>query len=223
MLIEVVPEAVEIISEALEKYKNPGLGFSGGSDSIVLLHLVRQFKSNIPVIFVNTFHQFPETYEYINKIVKDWHLNYYEYHAKEDKLEEFKKKYPNKEDFIRECCLYHKIKPMLQAIRDLKFDAFFVGLRGVEHPERAKETFFSKRENPPHIRVHPLLNWTREDILDYIAFYRLPVNPLYKKGYSSLGCIPCTKPNPDITKHERSGRDQVRERIMKVLREAGYT
>ncbi len=223
MLVKVIPESLEIIKEARRRFKRIGLGFSGGSDSVVLLHLTRQYIPDIPVIFVNTYHQFPETYDYIKRIVSEWNLNFYEYKAEEDKYDEFIKKYPKREDFIRECCLYHKITPMLKAIEDLKLEAFLVGLRGIEHPERAKEKYFSPRKNPPHVRVHPLLKWTREDILDYLAFYNLPINPMYEKGYTSLGCIPCTKPNPDASKHERFGRDQIRERIMKVLREAGYT
>jgi len=223
MLVKAIPEAFRVISSGLKRFKKVGLGFSGGSDSLVLLHITLQLKPDIPVVFVNTYHQFPETYQYVEEIKKNWNLNFYEFKAERDRYLEFKEKYPEHSTFVRECCLYHKISPLLRAIKELELDGFLVGIRGVEHPERNKETYFSPRKNPPHYRIHPLLKWSRDDILDYIAFYNLPVNPLYQKGYTSIGCVPCTSPNPDPSKHERLGRDQVRERIMKVLREAGYT
>src|SRR3989338_1420035 len=64
----------EIIKEALERYKNIGMGFSGGTDSLVLLHLVLQLKKDIPCVFVDTQHEFPETYDFVNKIVLDWDI-----------------------------------------------------------------------------------------------------------------------------------------------------
>jgi len=213
----------QIIEEAFRRFKRLGVGFSGGSDSLVLLDLVRQYKPDIPVLFVDTYHQFPETYQFIEKIRKEWSLNLHVFRAKENKFVEFKVKYGDTEDFYRECCLYHKINPLLRGIEALGLDALFVGIRAVEHEERAKEKVFSKRTNPPHFRVHPLLHWSREDILEYLAFYNLPTNPLYQIGYTSLGCFPCTQPNPDPSKHERFGRARKRELIMKVLREAGYT
>jgi phosphoadenosine phosphosulfate reductase len=145
--------------------------------------------------------------------------------AAEDKLEEFKTKYGLKTaEFTAACCNYHKISPMMKAIGDFGFDAFFVGLRGVEHEERAKEVFFSPRHNPEHIRIHPLLFWRKDDVLEYVyKKYKIKCNPLYAKGYTSLGCTICTSINKDPNAHERAGRGVVRETIMKRLRDLGYT
>ena len=119
------------------------------------------------------------------------------------------------------CCNYHKIAPLLKAIKDFGLDAFIAGIRGVEHEERAKETIFSLRET--HIRVHPLLFWRQEDVLDYVKTLGIECNPLYAQGYTSLGCIHCTEKNLDPNAHERAGRGVVREEIMQRLRELGYT
>ncbi|GAG33503.1 unnamed protein product, partial [marine sediment metagenome] len=115
----------------------------------------------------------------------------------------------------------HKIAPLMQGITDLGFDAFLAGIRGVEHEERAKETIFSPREN--HIRVHPLLFWRSEDVLEYAKKNDLECNPLYAEGYTSLGCVACTDKNLDPNAHERAGRGEVREKIMERLRNLGYT
>jgi phosphoadenosine phosphosulfate reductase len=170
-------------------------------------------------------HQFPETYNYIEKVKKERDLkNFIEVKPENDRFEEFTDKFGLKTpEFIESCCGYHKIAPLIKAIKDLGLDAFLVGIRGVEHEERAKETFFSPRKNPDHIRVHPLLFWRKPDILEYVKKNNMECNPLYAQGYTSLGCIPCTEKNPDPNMHERAGRGVAREEIMKRLRDLGYT
>ena len=220
-----IEKSKEIIEEALEKYKKLGIGFSGGTDSLVLLHLILPLKKNIPCIFVDTQHEFPETYEFMNKVVIEWDIkDFQKVRADEKRTDEFKEKYGFKTpEFTIAYDGYHKIAPMIKVIGDREFDAFFVGLRGVEHEERAKEIFFSPRQNPDHIRVHPLLFWRQGDVLDYVKRFNLEVNPLYAKGYTSLGCTIFSEKNTDPNAHERAGRGIVREIVMKELRELGYT
>jgi phosphoadenosine phosphosulfate reductase len=224
-LEEKIKKSNEVIKEALSKYKKVGLGFSGGTDSLVLMHLTMQIDRSIPIIFSDTQREFPETYQFIEEVRRSWRLPCYTaVMADEDRLEEFTNKYGLKTpEFTTNCCNYHKISPMMKAIKQFGFDAFFVGLRGVEHEERAKEVFFSPRHNPDHIRVHPLLFWRKEDILEYVKKYNIKCNPLYAKGYTSLGCTLCTSINTDPNAHERAGRGVVRETIMKKLRDLGYT
>jgi len=224
-LDEKIKKSQEIIKEAFKKYKKVGLGFSGGTDSLVLLHLTLPLKKDIHSVFVDTQHEFPETYVFIEKIRREWHLqSLTSVQAEENKLDKIKDKYGFKTpDFTEICCGYHKIAPMMKAIGDFGFDAFLVGLRGVEHEERAKESFFSPRKNPEHIRVHPLLFWRQKDILEYVKKFNITCNPLYALGYTSLGCVECTDKNPDPNAHERAGRGVVRETIMERLRALGYT
>jgi len=191
-----------------------------------LLHLALPLiPKDMPIVFVNTQHEFPETYAFVEKVRKDWNIkNLITVKAEQDKLEEFIDKFGLKTpEFTTACCNYHKISPMMKVIGDLGLDAFFVGLRGVEHEERAKETFFSPRQNPNHIRVHPLLFWRKQDVLEYVKVNNIECNPLYAQGYTSLGCIVCTEKNLSPNAHERAGRGVVREVIMKRLRDLGYT
>ena len=218
-----------IIKEAFKIFKNVGIGFSGGTDSVVTLHLAKDLiKEDTPVVFANTGHQFPETYEYIKEIISDFGVkNFKEFKAEVDKFEEFKEKYGNlTPEFTEACCKYHKIDPMRKAVEDTAMDALITGIRGVEHEERAQETIFSPRDppqHPKHMRVHPLIFWTQKDVLDYVKKYDIKCNPLYAKGYTSLGCTHCTSINDDPNAHERAGRGVARETIMKRLRDLGYS
>ncbi|MBU3897280.1 MAG: phosphoadenosine phosphosulfate reductase family protein [Nanoarchaeota archaeon] len=224
-LDEKIEKSKEIMKEAMTKYKHIGLGFSGGTDSLVLLHLMLQVKPDIETVFVDTQHDLPETYNFIEQIRREWHLvNHTAVMANENKMQKIADRFGMKTpEFTEICCGYHKIAPMMKTIGDLKFDAFFVGLRGVEHEERAKETFFSQRKEPAHIRVHPIVFWRSKDILDYVKKFNLKVNPLYAQGFTSLGCYVCTDKNTDPNAHERAGRGVTRENIMKRLRDLGYT
>ena len=224
-LSQKIEKSREVIKEAIKKYQKVGLGFSGGTDSLVLLHLVLPLKKNIPCIFVDTQHEFPETYEFVNKVVIEWDIkDYQKVRADQKRTEEFKQKFGFKTpEFTIAYDGYHKIAPLMKAIGDRGFDAFLVGLRGVEHEERAKETFFSSRQNPNHIRVHPLLFWRQSDVLDYVKKFALECNPLYAKGYTSLGCTIFSEINTDPNAHERAGRGIVREEVMEKLRALGYT
>ncbi len=224
-LDEKIKKSQEIIKEAVNRYNKIGLGFSGGTDSLVLLHLTLPIIKNIPVVFVDTQHEFPETYSFIEKIRREWRLkNFIAVMADENRMAEFKEKLGLKTPkFTTTCCEYHKIAPMMKAIGSFGFDGFLVGLRGVEHEERAKEVFFSPRNNPNHTRIHPMLFWRQQDVLEYVRRFNIECNPLYALGYTSLGCYVCTDKNLDPNAHERAGRGVVREIVMDKLRALGYT
>lgn len=221
-----IAKSKEIMIEAMKKYQKIGLGFSGGTDSLVLLHLALQiFPKNIPIIYADTQHDHKETYEFIEKIKNGWGLvNFHTFKATEDKVKEFIAKHGLKTPAFTEiCCEYHKIEPMRRGVGELKLDALITGIRGVEHEERAKETLFSPRASPKHTRIHPLLFWKSGDILEYVRMNNIECNPLYKQGYTSLGCIECTEKNLDPNAHERAGRGIAREEIMQRLRALGYS
>lgn len=218
-----VKKTEEIIKEAIKKYKNPGIGFSGGADSEVMLHIAMKIKHDWPILFVDTMYEFPETYGFIEKIREEWNFeSFTTMRPGSDKLEEFKQKYGmGTPEFTIEFNKWHKIDPLMRGIKQLGLDVFLGGIRGVEHEERAKESIFSHRENPPHDRCHPIIFWQSKDVKDYLKINKIPYHPKYNEGYTSLGLTVDTSPTkPGM--HERSGRGVTRERNMKKLRELGY-
>lgn len=220
-----IKKTKEIITKALKKYKNVAVGFSGGADSEVLLHIALKLNPDIPVLFVDTRYEFPETIPFVEKIRNEWNISSLTVlRATTDIAQKLIREYEKgTSKFTLKFNKHHKIQPLMSGIKRLHLDAFISGIRGVEHEERAKETIFSPRENPKHIRVHPMLFWTKLDVREYLAKNSLPHNPLYDKGYTSLGSTLDTTPNKDSKMHERAGRGITRERIMKTLRALGYT
>jgi phosphoadenylyl-sulfate reductase (thioredoxin) len=221
---EKVKKSEEVIREALSRFHNPCMAFSGGTDSLVALHLTLQINHGLSVMFVDTLQDFPETYQFVQRVREEWEItNFVTVRKDKDRCEEFAARLGYKSpEFMVEYCNDHKIVPMLDGLKRFGFDAMIAGIRGVEHEERAKESLFSPRHNPEHFRVHPLLFWKREDVMEYVRRNTITCNPLYSKGYTSLGCKICSFVNTDAKAHERAGRSVIREIVMKRLRSLGY-
>jgi thioredoxin-dependent adenylylsulfate APS reductase len=114
----------------------------------------------------------------------------------------------------RLCCHVRKVAPLGRALAGV--GAWATGLRRDGGPARAGT---AKAEvDDAHggiVKLNPLADWTRDQVWAYVRSHRLPVNPLYEQGYTSIGCAPCTRPTRP-GEDERAGRwwweaDQDRE------------
>ena len=211
-------ESIYIIREAYNKYPKLGMLWSAGKDSTTMIHLARKAFIGllpIPVIYIDTEVHFQEMYDFRDNCVKKWNLT-----LLISKNEAAIKAGVTSKDRLA-CCTARKTEALKKTIREHGFEALLLGIRRDEHGIRAKERFFSPRDQnfrwnyqdqPPelweqyktqkeegqHVRVHPLLSWTETDVWRYIEREKLPVNPMYfaknGKRYRSLGCAPCTQP-----------------------------
>lgn len=208
-MIDKMDKTNEILSETFSRFSRVGLCWSTGKDSTVCLYLARLFNYKVTVLFGDTTVHFLETYKFRDKYAKDWNLNVYTMKPSVT--------YSSVKGERERCCHSLKTMPLLETVKCLNLEALIVGVRWDEHESRSEESFFSNRIN--HVRVHPILHWTEKDIWDYIFKKNIPFNPLYKKGFRSIGCKPCTGSSMFS---ERSGRSQDKEEVMDKLRKLGY-
>ena len=215
-LDELESKSIYIIREAYRQFRNIAMLWSIGKDSTTLLWLMRKaFYDQIPfpVLHLDTSYKFREIYEFRDSKAKEWGLNLIV--AKNDKAISGGMS-PTKGKL--ECCTALKTDALKMAIERHKFKALLLGIRRDEHGIRAKERYFSPRDQdfkwnymnqPPelwdqykskqaeddHIRVHPLLHWTELDIWQYVKREEIPVVNLYfaKQGkrFRSIGCECC--------------------------------
>ncbi len=223
-LVEMTLEEKEKYSREiiLETYKNFGsrvaVAFSGGKDSTTLLHLVRAaFDGKIPwkVFTLDTGAEFKEIKEFMGKLSEEWGFDLTV--LRNNDIPDMTTPPVDKV----ECCYTRKVVPLNTAIVDHNLKALMTAVRWDEQSARVNEQFFMPKEKPPHVRVQPVLHFKELDIWSYIKKYSIPYCELYKKGYRSIDCEPCTNPF-GRTGMERGGRDPDKEKVMERLRETGY-
>lgn len=213
--------SIYIIREAYANFRDSlALLWSMGKDSTAVLHLARKaFLGTvpIPVIHIDTTFKFKEIYEFRDRYAREWGLNLI-IARNEEALRG--KMSPEQGRF--ECCNALKTDALKQVMLRYGFKALLLAIRRDEHSIRAKERYFSVRDQEfkweyqdqplevwaeyfktqagtgTHFRIHPLLHWQEWDVWRYVRRERLPVVPLYfsrnGKRYRSIGCQCCCQP-----------------------------
>ncbi|WP_194818250.1 sulfate adenylyltransferase subunit CysD [Nocardia sp. XZ_19_385] len=195
-------ESAYIFREVAATFERPVLLFSGGKDSVVMLHLAAKAfwpaPLPFPVLHIDTGHNFDEVIEYRDHTVAKYGLRLVVASVQED----IDAGRSIEETGPRASRNRLQTTTLLRAIREGEFDAVFGGARRDEEKARAKERVFSfrdeygqwdprnqrpelwnlyngKHRRGEHIRVFPLSNWTELDIWNYIAAEQIDLPPLY--------------------------------------------
>jgi phosphoadenosine phosphosulfate reductase len=176
------------------------------AEDMVLLHMVQQRLPEIPVLFLDTGYHFVEVYEYRDRMAAEWHMNLTSLQP-EITVAEQESQFGilNQTDPTR-CCGIRKVKPLFSALED--YDVWFTGLRREQAKSRAalKEIDDFTLPSGRSIRkLSPLTEWSAKDVWTYAAQHNVPLLSLYYKGYTSIGCEPCTS-LPLDPNDPRSGR-----------------
>lgn len=201
-LDELESEAIYILREVWAQFENPVILFSGGKDSILVTHLAKKafYPSKIPfsLLHVDTGHNFPETIQFRDKLVEDLGVNLLVGSVQESidngRVSEEKGKNATRNAL--------QITTLLDAIEENKIDCAIGGGRRDEEKARAKERFFShrndfgewdpKNQRPElwnllngkhyegeHFRAFPISNWTEMDVWNYIKRENIQIPSLY--------------------------------------------
>ncbi len=175
-----------------------------GAEGVVVIDHLRRIAPRVPIIYLDTGFQFPQTDRIKEELRRRFDLNIIEHRA-ELTVEEQSRLYGEKlykRDSLA-CCRLRKVEPLATALRG--YEAWVAALRRDQSPTRALIRVVEWNERHDLVKINPLATWTRQQVWDYIEKHRLPYNPLYDDGYASIGCAPCTR-RVEPTAHERSGR-----------------
>jgi phosphoadenosine phosphosulfate reductase len=192
-------DARVIIGMELAVAKRPCVTSSFQADCVVLVHMLRTLRPDIPVLFLDTLHHFEATYAYRDQLAEQRELNLINLAAAEPARGAWRIS-------TDDCCARHKVEPLFTALAE--YDVWFTALRREQSPSRASlaECAPFRLASGTSIRkVSPLAAWTTADVMAYARFHGIPLLPLYEHGYTSIGCEPCTLPPPDPGE-PRSGR-----------------
>ena len=200
--------AAEVIAEVLDNQADRQTCFtcSFQAEDIVVLNLLRAQLPDIPVLFLETGYHFAQTYEFRDRIAREWGLNLVNV-APAQTVQEQEAQFgilyrtePTK------CCQLRKVEPLQRALEP--YDIWFTGLRREQSITRANLKKVELHRTPTGktlTKVSPLADWSWGKVWEYTAANKLTHLPQYDQGYLSIGCGPCTA-IPEDPSNPRSGR-----------------
>ena len=156
-----------------------------GKDSCVAWHLAKRVSPDIRGFIVTTRFKPRETKEFMAQAV----VEYPELRVYQNDAEVPERLHETDPDL---CCDLLKVQPTRRAIDEMNVRCWVTGLRCTEGRTRTDFDEIEERDKGL-VKLNPILIWHEREIWQYLAIHRVPVNPLYARGYRSLGCEPCTR------------------------------
>lgn len=174
-----------------------------GKSGMVILHMVKDVAPDLPVYFIDTGFHFRETLDFVKTLENDLGLRI-RVERPVLTLEQFNAEYGEKlyERDPDLCCHRNKVEPFARLLD--RYQGWIAGIRRDQAATRAHAESLEILESN-QLKVQPLVHWTRLMVERYLTENRVPLHPLFSRGYTSVGCEPCTRPAVDAD-DERSGR-----------------
>jgi phosphoadenosine phosphosulfate reductase len=176
------------------------------AEDVLLTKLAIALDPALPILFLDTGYHFAATYEYRDRIAREWNLNLINLLPEQTVAQQeaqFGILYQSAPD---QCCRLRKVEPLFMAVAN--YSVWITGLRREQAKSRAaleESAPFALPGGKHVLKLAPLASWTTRDVWYACQQLEIPLLPLYEQGYSSIGCEPCTT-LPLDPNDPRSGR-----------------
>lgn len=217
-----VAEAVEALETAKER--GASMLFTGGKDSMVMLHLAREHLDWTPdLLVIDTGVQFDSIYDFRDRMEEEWLLEY-DIKRNDQFIEEVLEAPDDDRGYAWDgpktdgCCGALKID-MIGAFVAEGHDVLLVGRRSADIGHDLPVYDDDYREPVPHDRVHPLADWSDANVRAYIMKHRVPLPDIYDEGYEHTDCEPCVSGEEG---DDWSGVSADQKQQLDQLRDMGY-
>lgn len=189
--------ALEIL-QLLTSLNNERIVFSTslGYEDQVITHFIFSEKLPIDIFTLDTGRIFPETYSVLNSTLDRYKQEIKVFYPNTEQAQDLVTKkgpfsfYESTEN-RKECCYIRKVEPLKRALKG--YTIWITGIRAEQSGNREGMSFTEWDAANQILKVHPLLNWTFDEVQEFIKKYNIPYNPLHDKGFVSIGCQPCTR------------------------------
>ncbi|AVE40763.1 phosphoadenylyl-sulfate reductase [Providencia stuartii] len=191
------------------------LSSSFGIQAALMLHMVTQVMPDIPVILTDTGYLFPETYIFIEELKDELHLNLQVYRSPLSPAWQeaiYGKLWEQGTEGIDLYNQINKVEPMNRALRELKAQSWFSGLRREQSKSRATLPVLSIGKGV--FKILPVVDWNNRQVHEYLTKYDLPYHPLWEQGYLSVG-------DTHTTRKWEPGMSEEETRFFGLKRECG--
>ncbi len=201
----------EILELALSQEGEIAISFSGAED-VVLIDMASHLGKPFRVFSLDTGRLHAETYQFIDQVRKHYKIDIEICFPESSAVQELvtnKGFFSFYQDDHKECCGIRKVQPLRKKLATL--DGWITGQRKDQSPGTRTEIPVIQHdvgfsgEGKQLIKYNPLANWSSADVWNYIRMMEISYNPLHERGFTSIGCEPCTRPVLP-NQHEREGR-----------------
>jgi len=189
--------AKEILEKACVLFGNKiSFATSLGAEDQIITYLISKTDPSVTIFTLDTGRVFPETYDLLHKTVNRYGMQIKSYYPDTVQVEKmvntkginlFYESIENR----KLCCHVRKIVPLRRALQGM--DAWITGLRREQSVTRTDLKVVEWDAGNGLIKINPLLDWSEEQVWDFIDSNSIPNNELHKKGFPSIGCQPCTR------------------------------
>lgn len=184
----------DVVAWAVERFGH-GLSLVCSFQNCILIDLVTRVDPKVDVIFLDTGAHFPETMTYVERVETQYQLKLRVVTPDTDA-----EGWPCGST---RCCEMRKLAPLAKALEGRA--AWMSGLKRVDGAARAAAPIVEWDSTRGLVKVNPIATWSHDDAAHYEAERKLPIHPLFRRGFLSIGCSPTTRP---VSQHEarRAGR-----------------
>ena len=187
---------IDVIAYFLDNFKNVALSSSLAAEDQVLTDILLKKDKNASIFTLDTGRLHPETYDVMDATNLKYGIKIDVFFPDNENVQKLYKTqgvnghYESIEN-RKNCCNIRKIEPLKRALKDV--EVWVTGLRASQSVTRTDMPLVEWDENFNVIKVNPLINWSQEDVWDYIKTNKVPYNKLHDQGFPSIGCAPCTR------------------------------
>lgn len=201
----------EVLEWASERFgARVTLATAFGAEGCVLVDIIGRHQLAIDLFTIDTGLLFPETYELWRRLERRYGIRIRAVQpALSVEAQEVRCGPRLWERDPDRCCAIRKVAPLARALEG--FDAWITGIRREQTAARRTAEVVEWDARAARIKINPLVRWSDRDVWSHLAAHEVPYNPLYERGYSSIGCVPCTTPVVE-GEDPRAGRWREREK-----------
>jgi phosphoadenosine phosphosulfate reductase len=201
--------AIQNLVDYTQQYQPAVFSTSLSAEDMVLLDLIVLAEIDVGVFTLDTGRLPPQTYDVLSKAQKKYKHPIQVLFPDAQEVEKFSfqhgvNSFYDSKERRKECCAIRKVKPLRRALAGKNL--WITGLRSAQSVATRShlELVSWDATNEIH-KLNPLLDWSTEEIFAYAKSQDIPISDLYRQGYASIGCAPCTRPIQD-GEDERAGR-----------------
>jgi len=167
-----------------------------GQEDQVITQMIAEHQMDIRIFSLDTGRLFPETLDLLARTEQKYKTRIKLYYPTTSSVEELVSiqginGFYESAEKRKNCCYVRKVEPLKRALQGAVI--WVTGLRADQNANRSQMNKLEWDDVNKVIKYNPLLDWSFDEMIDYIHTHKIPYNPLHDKGFISIGCAPCTR------------------------------